>query len=138
VTPVRRFALQSLATLVVLIASAIFDVGSRASAAYVAAGADLISDGFAGAAPSEDSQYEPQKFDTNRERDGLPPPGHLQGGGSMAPPGSGPTSSSSPVVADLSIAEMPMSGLVIYFREPATRFDLPAFIDSILDPPRQA
>jgi hypothetical protein len=137
VIPVRCFALQCLAAFGVLVAPAILDAGSRACAAYVAAGMDVTSVGLT----STDLNDGPAPVSPKLEkyRDGLPTPaGHLQRGGGMAPPGSSSTSGTSPVVADLSNSQLQTSGAVAYYREPPSSIDLSTYIDSILDPPRQA
>jgi hypothetical protein len=81
----------------------------------------------------------PSKRILDQRSDGLPHLAHhLQGGGGMSAPSSGPSSGPAPVFAVLATAEPPTSGLVVSFREPPTSLQLSAFIDSILDPPRQA
>jgi len=52
-------------------------------------------------------------------------------GSASGPGGSGP-------VGILSQTELPAGGLVVYFREPSASLNLSAFIDTLLDPPRQA
>jgi hypothetical protein len=137
VIPVRCFALQCLAAFGVLVAPAILDVGSRACAAYVAAGTDVASVGMSSADVNDGPAPVPPQLEKNR--DGLPnPAGHLQRGGGMAPPSSNSSSGNSPVVADLSDSQLPTCSAAAYYREPPTSIDLSAFIDSILDPPRQA
>lgn len=131
---VRRFALQLVAAVVAMTVSAVFDLGPRASAAYLsaAAGASAASDlGMGG--PTDET---PAKVAATP----VPQPtAYLQQGcGGMTPPSSGPTSSPPPVAGHSAATELPVSGLVVYFREPAASFDLTAFIDPILDPPRQA
>jgi hypothetical protein len=132
----RRPPLQLVSALGTLIALAIFDLGPRAAAAFQTMSAKPASVGLS-AADDFNSQPNP---DSDRERDGLPTPGvQLQGGGgTMTPSGSGPYSGSVPVAGDLSRTELPSDGLVVYYREPPASLDLSAFIDSILDPPRQA
>jgi len=131
---VRRFALQLVAAVVVLTASAVFDLGPRASAAYLPATAGNSAAADLGASgPAEDT---PAKV--NPPRDSRPDALLQQGCGGMTPPSSGPTSNPPPVAGHSAATELPVSGLVVYFREPAASFDLTAFIDPVLDPPRQA
>jgi len=132
---VRRFALQLVAAVVVLTASAVFDLGPRASAAYLsaAAGSGTAATDLGASGPSDDT---PAKV--NPPRDSRPDALLQQGCGGMTPPSSGPTSNPPPVAGHSAATELPVSGLVVYFREPAASFDLTAFIDPVLDPPRQA
>lgn len=132
VTPVRRIVLQFVSAVGVLLIAAVLDFGPTASAAYISVAGDTAS---AGSVPTDDTPQNPT--DPNFDRTPIPV-GHLQGGGGMAPSGSGPSSGSAPAVGILPRTELPADGLVVYFREPAALFDLTAFIDSILDPPRQA
>lgn len=130
----RRTVLQFVSAVGVLLAAAALDLGPSAGAAYISMAGDSASAGL-GAGPTDDTPTTPT--DPNLDRQ-LVPIGHLQGGGGMAPSGSGPTSGSAPAVGILPRTELPADGLVVYFREPAAVIQLSAFIDSILDPPRQA
>jgi hypothetical protein len=127
---VRRPVLQFVSAVGVLLIAAILDFGPTASAAYISMTGEVAS---AGAGPTNDTPT--PNFDRDR---GPIPAGHLQGGGGMAPSGSGPSSGSASAVGILPRAELPADGLVVYFREPAALFDLTAYVDFILDPPRQA
>lgn len=133
VTPVRRFALQLGITIAVVIATAVMDLGPRASAAYVSM-AD-ISAGCGTGSSTDSGNYSPDRPLLDREP---PVAAHLQGGSGMSAPSSSSSSGSVPVAGDLARTELPVDGLVVYFREPAAAIHLTAFIDSILDPPRQA
>lgn len=129
----RRPVLQIVSAVGVLLFAAILDFGPTASAAYISMAGEVAS---AGAGPTDDT---PTPTSPNFDRDRGPiPAGHLQGGGGMAPSGSGPSSGSAPVAGIPPRTELPADGLVVYFREPAARFDLTSYVDSILDPPRQA
>jgi hypothetical protein len=136
----RRCVIQFVSAVGVLVALAIFDLGPRAGAAFLtmagkAAPAELGATAPADGAPDAAPERQP-----GGDHDRLPAPAvHLQGGGSMTPPsGSGPSAGSPPVAGELPRTELPSGGLVLTYREPAAAFDLSAFIDSILDPPRPA
>lgn len=134
---VRRLALQFGTAIAVMIAAAVMDLGPRASAAYVSM-AD-VSVGCGAIASSDCTPSTPPNLNSDRERDGLPAlAGYLQGNGGMSSSGSSSSSNTPPVVGNLSRTELPTDGLVVYFREPAASIHLTAFIDSLLDPPRQA
>lgn len=137
VTPVRRFAHQLGIAIAVVIATAVMDLGPRASAAYISM-ADVTEGG--GTCTSADHQTDEQRNLTpDREPDGkIPVDAHLQGGSGMSAPSSSSSSGSVPVVGALTPIDLPPGGLVVFFREPAASIHLSAFIDSILDPPRQA
>jgi hypothetical protein len=116
---------------------AVMGFGPRASAAYVSM-ADTTSPGGVCCASSDSPATPVRALNQDQNRDGSPQAAHLSGGGGMAPSGSGSSFSSPSVLGHLTSVELPASGLVVYFREPAASFDLSKFIDSILDPPRQA
>jgi hypothetical protein len=116
---------------------AVVGFGPRASAAYVSM-ADATSPGGVCCTSSDSPATPVRTLDQSQNHDGSPQAAHLSGGGGMAPIGTGSSSGSPSVLGHLSSAELPVSGLVVYFREPAASFDLSRFIDSILDPPRQA
>jgi len=116
----------------VLIASAILDTGSRASAAYLSTASRSVGSGAG--TRTDEAPADPSR--DNRERDER----HLV----TNQPASAGTSSSSNApsnptsqCADLPPKEPPPGNLVAYFREPAVRLELTKYIDSILDPPRQ-
>jgi hypothetical protein len=133
---VRRVALQLVFVVGILLVAAILDVGPRATAAYRSM-ADVSGAGLD--VPTDQGTDLPSKRLLGQDQDGLPPIGlHLQGGGGMSAPNSGSASGSAPVFAALTVTELPTSGLVAYFREPPISIHLSAFIDSLLDPPRQA
>jgi hypothetical protein len=115
---------------------AVMGFGPRASAAYVSM-ADTTSPGGVCCTSSDSPATPARTLDQNHKHDEFLL-AHLSGGGGMAPTGTGSSSGSPSVVGHLSSVELPVSGLVVYFREPAASFDLSRFIDSILDPPRQA
>lgn len=131
----RRPVLQIVSAIGVLLIAAILDLGPTASAAYISMAGDAASAGV-GAGPTDDTPKPPTDPNLDREHPPIPL-GHFQGGG-MAPSGSGPSSGSAPVAGIPPRTELPADGLVVYFREPAALFDLTCYVDSILDPPRQA
>ena len=125
-----RFAFQTVAALGIVIASAVLDFGPRANAAFQTTIGNMESAG---------SSETPNPLRDSKEVQKRPmPSAHLQGGGGMSSPSSGPYSGSASVVALLPRVEPPVDGLVVYFREPDAAFRLSAFIDSLLDPPRLA
>jgi hypothetical protein len=137
VSLVRRSGIQFVSAVGVVIALAVFDLGPRAGAAFWPAAGTASAAGYGTLGPTTDADSLPPPGPDN-DRTGLPVAADLVpgGGGLSAPSSSGPSSGTSPVAGDLPRTEPPAGGLVVYFREPAARFDLSAFIDSILDPPR--
>lgn len=128
----QRFAVQAVLAVGVVIASSVFDFGSRAEAAYLTTTASSSSsarvchnDTPAPVDPLELSRIQPFALD-------------LQGGGGMTSPGSGGGAGSAHAVGLVSRVEPTTDGLVAYFREPAATLHFSTFIDSILDPPRPA
>jgi hypothetical protein len=144
VTHMRPFIAQALASLGVLIASAILDLGPRAQAAYQLVGitaahglgvGDALGQDAEGEEHSSSSAVEPQKPDHN-----LPACGDCHhawgqtgGAGSSAGGGSGPSPSSAGVIAPTT---PPPSDLVAPFCSLPATFALPVSMGSILDPPR--
>jgi len=138
---VRRATTQFVAALGLLIGAAVLDLGPRAAADYVAMPAMTeASGGCSLGDASERDSGTPPNYEPERVRTVWPAqPGLLPDGGGMSPTSSGGSpGGSSPAVAVLSPTEPIRNGLVAYFREPAAAFDLSAFIDPILDPPRRA
>jgi hypothetical protein len=116
----------------VLIALAIFDLGPRASAAYltVADSSSLWDELPADAA--DDSDRSPD-HNPRIEPGALP---HQQPGGSTtSSPTSGP-GGDNPNAGLPPLAETPSPGLVAYLREQSRSLDPSHFVASILDPPR--
>lgn len=128
-----RFAIQSVLALGVVIASAIFDFGSRAEAAFLKATPSAAS-----MAASTTPDEAPNPFDPNELDKAPPPPLDLQEGGGMSSPSTGGNSGSASAPGLLARFDPPTDGLVVYFREPAASLRFSSFIDSILDPPRAA
>jgi len=133
----RRFLLQALASVGVLTALAVLDLGPRASAGYLSmastqAGAEF--DVGASAETGSDSllKVDPERVYHVQEPN---PQGDLARGASTVPSPSNP-SLLLLVAADLSPAKPLPSCVVVYFREPSDSLQLSAFIDSLLDPPR--
>jgi hypothetical protein len=130
---VRRFPISVLASVGVLIASAIGDIGPRAAAAYqpVAGGSavrvelDAVVD--AGGAADAERTAKPQLApDTVRHQpSGSTTTSPTTGHGGDGPPAGLPQP-----------ADRPSPGLVVYFREQSGSLDPTHFIASILDPPR--
>ena len=127
----NRFALQTVSAVGIVIAMAVLDFGPRANAAYLSIGVRQESAGCSTDAtnPARES---------NLVKRPPVPSAQLQGSGGMSSPVSGPSSGSTAAVAYLPPVLPPVDGLVVYFREPDAALRLSAFIDSLLDPPRQA
>jgi hypothetical protein len=128
---VRRFLTRALASVAVLTALAVLDLGPRASAAYLSA-----ADRSAGSCSLPDAPpTAPADSPNARQRDG-------QHAFANQPAGTGTTNttggSSGPnaPAAELPPKEPPAGQLVVYLREPAVHLELSKYVDSILDPPR--
>lgn len=127
----RRFLTQALASVAVLTALAVLDLGPRASAAYLStADRSVGASSRPDAAPSDPVRAQ-------RDRDGHPVDINLcTGTGGVAPETSGPSGGGAPV-AVLLPRELPSGNRVTYYREPASHFKIRDYTDFILDPPRQ-
>jgi hypothetical protein len=135
---VNRVAVRLASAIGVLIALAVFDFGPRAGAAYQSMTVKPAAAGLdASAADPGDANPPPT---AGRDRGPLPVPGlhHTGDGGGMVPSGSGSSSGSSPVAGYPSRTELPASGLVVYYREPATPLAPSAFNEAVHGPPRRA
>jgi hypothetical protein len=130
---VHRFLILALASVGVLIASAILDVGSRASAAYLSTSTRSAGTTAGAGTPTDETPTNP--FRVKGERLDLRLFANLPTSAGTSSSGNGPSSPSIPC-ADLPLKEPPPSHLVVYFREPSARFKLTKYVDSILDPPR--
>lgn len=119
----RRAGMQFVAAVGLLIASAIFNLGPSANAAYLS---------------SADSQASACDGDRELQKSPRTPIAiaELQGCGGMSAPASGPSSVSIASAGILSRVEPPANALVVYLREPSSPLRFSSFIDSILDPPR--
>ena len=131
---VRRFLTLALASVGILIASAILDLGSRASAAYLSTTSRAVGAGSRTSAPTDETPADPSHAD--RQRVDLRLFANQPASAGTSSSGTGPSGPSAPC-ADLPLKEPPPSHLVVYFREPSARFKLTKYVDSILDPPRQ-
>lgn len=134
---VSRFLLNALASVGVLAALTVLDLGPRATAAYLSMASKQASAELDVGASADDDSDSLEKSDPERvyNLQLLNTPAHLARGASMVPPPSNP-SGSPLVVAALAPARPPTSSLVVYFREPPNSLPFSAFVDSLLDPPR--
>jgi hypothetical protein len=131
---VRRVAVQFVAALGLMIASAIFNLGPCANAAYLTTADSMRSASSAASANTRDQSRDLQESHKRRPimiED-------LQSSGGCSSPSSGSASGSSPANGLLSPLDLPTSCLVVYYREASIRLDFSWFIDSLLDPPRDA
>jgi hypothetical protein len=121
---------RALASVAVLTALAVVDLGPRASAAYLSTVDRSVG---ATTAPDTPPTAPPQ---AHRNHDGQHAFGNQPTGAGTTGSSGGSSGPSSPA-ADIPPKEPPTSNLVVYFREPALRFELTKYVDSLLDPPRQ-
>jgi hypothetical protein len=136
---VRRFLILALTSVGVLIASAILDMGSRASAAYLSTASRSVGAAGTGAGTGAGTATDETPGNpANYKRGDLPALANQPAGAGTTSSGTsgGPSGPNSPA-AELPPKEPPPGNLVVYFREPAVRLELTKYIDSILDPPRQ-
>jgi hypothetical protein len=136
---VRRFLLQALVSMGVLVALAILDLGPRATAAYLSMASKQAGAGLDTGMSADDGSASLPKIDSDRAPNlRVPTPqGDLVRGMSTVPSPSNP-SGSPQIAADLAPTTPPTSGLVAYFRDSPDFLPLSAFLDALLDPPRVA
>jgi hypothetical protein len=134
---VRPIAVRLASAIGVLIAVAVLDVGPRAGAAFQSMTVKPAAAKLDAGDPSDAGNPPPA---TGRERGRLPAPGlhHPGDGGGMVPSGSGSSSGSPPVAGYPSRTDLPVGGLVVYYREPAAPLDPSAFNEAVHGPPRRA
>jgi hypothetical protein len=130
---VRRFLTLALASVGVLIAQAILDTGSRASAAYLSMASRAVG-ASAGTDATTHNTHTPAKTERVEQSRLF---ANQQPAGAGASTSSTVSSSPTSPAAEIPPKEPPSANLVVYFREPAAHLKLTKYIDSILDPPRQ-
>ncbi len=132
----RRFLLQALASMGVLTALAVLDLGPRATAAYLSLASRQAGAGFEGGMCEDDGSDSLPKNDREVLYHHACPNPEINLGGGIGTVPSQPTSSSHLVAADLVPVKPPTACLVIFLREPPGSLHLCAIIDSLIDPPR--
>jgi hypothetical protein len=133
---VRYSAVKFVLPLGLLIASAIFDLGSRANAGYLpvcSPSSVQDSQDNLGMADSGDTSSRLNKYLPRIEVD---PILHQMPGGSTTSVPTTQQGGDGPPVGLTPVADQPAPALVTYIREPSGSLDLFHFIAAILDPPR--
>jgi len=131
---VRLFLTRALASVGVLIATAILDTGSRASAAYISTASRSVGESSGMEAPAAELPTNPLQAERqHNERHLLT--NQPTGAGGTSSSTNGPSGPNAPA-AELPLKALPPGNLVVYFREPAVHLELSKYVDSILDPPR--
>ena len=135
---VRRSVAQFASALGVLVALAAFDLGPRACAAYQSVAVNTAAADDLGMSANDVPTLPRDLTPKNQKRVTQVDALYLPGSGGMTSPTSSSSPDGPPGAGCLPPSDPPADGLVVYFREPAGKLDLSAFVSTILDPPRVA
>jgi hypothetical protein len=135
---VRRFLTRALASVGVLTALAVLDIGPRASAAYLSTASRSVGAGVAASTtvPNDTTESPADPAHAHREFNRTPLLAHLPTDGGTTST-SGSSSAPTAPAAALPPKDPPADNLAVYFREPAERLELRDHVEFLLDPPRQ-